>query len=207
MTGSFEMKVHEQVRAARREAYRDAILEAALSLFAEQGFRAITMTDIAKAAGVAKGTLYNYFDSKEEVFAELAQRGREVFLDGFDEAISEHEGWDRILAAVRYTLEFLVANANMVNVYLEATGGARDSNADPGRGVFEQAFFGRLNACFERLARRGQLRDDMPVDLLATCLSGLIDSVARNWMSSGKGKDLPETAHSITRLFRQGAEA
>ena len=52
----------------RKESRPDEILVAALACFAEKGFQATLLDDVAARAGIAKGTLYRYFDSKEELF-------------------------------------------------------------------------------------------------------------------------------------------
>ena len=57
----------------RKQARPGEILEAALSVFAEKGFAAARMEDIAAKAGVTKGTIYLYFQSKEDVFKSLAR--------------------------------------------------------------------------------------------------------------------------------------
>jgi AcrR family transcriptional regulator len=53
---------------------REAILEAALTVFAEHGFHATSLDDVARAAGVTKGTLYWYFKRKEDLYAAIGQR-------------------------------------------------------------------------------------------------------------------------------------
>jgi AcrR family transcriptional regulator len=62
------MRVTAQVQAATRQR----ILEVAQELFASQGFDATTTRDIAKAAGIATGTMFNYFSSKEAVVGSMA---------------------------------------------------------------------------------------------------------------------------------------
>jgi AcrR family transcriptional regulator len=61
------------VRAARAAERRDAILEAALEEFAASGFAATRLDDVARRAGVAKGTIYLYFRDKESLFQELVR--------------------------------------------------------------------------------------------------------------------------------------
>lgn len=61
---------HER-RKARSQAKRDAILAAALDEFSIQGFAAARLDDVARRAGVAKGTIYLYFRDKESLFQEL----------------------------------------------------------------------------------------------------------------------------------------
>ena len=57
----------------RRGGSREAIVEAAERLFLERGFGAVSMDELAEAAGVARRTLYNQFSSKEEIFREMLQ--------------------------------------------------------------------------------------------------------------------------------------
>jgi len=65
----------EQPRWLRRKEERaPEILDAALASFSEKGFAATRMDDIARRAGISKGTIYLYFESKEAVFKALAQR-------------------------------------------------------------------------------------------------------------------------------------
>src|SRR3954451_14694782 len=66
-----EPRVKESAREGARGAYREAILAAAERVFSKSGFYATRMADIAKEAGVAVGTLYNYFDSREVILSEL----------------------------------------------------------------------------------------------------------------------------------------
>ena len=59
--------------ARKKEETRSRILNAALDAFEEKGYAASTMEEIAERAGVAKGTLYNYFDGKEALLSGLAE--------------------------------------------------------------------------------------------------------------------------------------
>src|SRR3954467_10718305 len=61
-------------KAARRGGSREAVVEAAERLFLARGFGAVSMDELAEAAGVARRTLYNQFASKEEIFREMLLR-------------------------------------------------------------------------------------------------------------------------------------
>lgn len=63
-------RIHEQLAAARR----DQILDAAAAVFAEHGFHVTTIKDIAKAAEVADGTIYNYFSNKTALMIGILER-------------------------------------------------------------------------------------------------------------------------------------
>lgn len=76
--------------ARRKEARPQELLAAALDLFVERGFAATRLGDVAARAGVSKGTLYLYFDSKEELFKAVV---RENVLPALDEAEDIIDGY------------------------------------------------------------------------------------------------------------------
>ena len=81
----------------RKEARPQEILEAALAVFAEKGFAATRMDDIAVRAGVTKGTIYLYFDSKEEVFKSLVRQTIGDTLTQIADRVAAYEGSARAL--------------------------------------------------------------------------------------------------------------
>ncbi len=76
----------------RKEARPQEILDAALLVFAEKGFAAARMDDIAARAGVTKGTIYLYFDGKEAVFKTLVRESIGDTLDRVVESAKRFEG-------------------------------------------------------------------------------------------------------------------
>lgn len=75
----------EQVERIREQS-RDNILESGLALFAGRGYRAATISAIAKEAGVSKGLLYNYFESKEALLRAIVQQA----VDMGEDLIAQH---------------------------------------------------------------------------------------------------------------------
>jgi len=69
-------------RVVKREARRAELVSAAASLFSERGVAKTTVSDIVKVAGVAQGTFYLYFDSKDEVVLAVVERMGEAMIDG-----------------------------------------------------------------------------------------------------------------------------
>lgn len=68
-----------------------AIFEAAIKIFSTNGFEGATMDDMAQEAGVAKGTLYYYFKSKEELFKFIITEGMELIGEQLNEAAEKEE--------------------------------------------------------------------------------------------------------------------
>ena len=75
-------------RTERQEWQRRFIQERALGVFAASGYHGSTMEMVAEAAEVSKGTLYNYFESKEELFASLIERGVDGLFNMVDEVVA-----------------------------------------------------------------------------------------------------------------------
>jgi len=78
--------------ARRKEARPAEILDAALKLFAEKGFAGTRMDDIARRAGVTKGTIYLYFENKEAVFKTLVRESIGATLSGVSENVRNFQG-------------------------------------------------------------------------------------------------------------------
>ena len=76
----------------RKDARPEEILDAALSLFTEKGFAATRMTDVAKLAGISKGTLYLYFESKEAIFHAVIQEMITPKIARIEQLVEQHKG-------------------------------------------------------------------------------------------------------------------
>ncbi len=83
----------ETKRRARRKAERPAeILDAAFEEFVKSGYAATRLEDVASRAGVTKGTIYFYFETKERVFEEMIRHMAQSFLPDLDRYASELKG-------------------------------------------------------------------------------------------------------------------
>jgi AcrR family transcriptional regulator len=81
----------------RKEARPNEIVDAALDVFAERGFAATRLEDVAERAGVSKGTLYLYFRNKEDLFKAVIQQGLVPNIASAEERLADTEGTTREL--------------------------------------------------------------------------------------------------------------
>jgi TetR/AcrR family transcriptional regulator of autoinduction and epiphytic fitness len=88
---------NDAVPKARAGGSREAIVDAAQRLFLEHGFGAVSMDDLALAAGVARRTLYNQFASKEEIFRETLLKVSDQLEDAFPPGIETRGDVDDVL--------------------------------------------------------------------------------------------------------------
>ena len=92
MSGTATLERAEVVPADDESAKRRQIVDGARAVFLAQGFDAASMNDIARAAGVSKGTLYVYFKHKEELFEAIVERECDAQAEGiFDFNPADHD--------------------------------------------------------------------------------------------------------------------
>ena len=95
------------------------ILEAARKVFAEKGFNDATMEEIATAAGLAKGTLYLYFESKRDVYLKTLHYGRAELLEVVKTNMEDAEGLRaKIRALIATRVKFSEENRDFYRIYL-----------------------------------------------------------------------------------------
>lgn len=104
-----------------REEMRNTLLDAAMRVFADKGYHAASMSKVAKEAGVAKGTLYIYFDSKDEltiaiVERHLAEISKQIIKEGQCETL------DAFLEELRQTMDVTAEQASFYRVFFEVVG-------------------------------------------------------------------------------------
>lgn len=104
-----------------KEARREAILDAAARIFSRKSFYEATLDEIAADAELAKGTLYNYFKDKQDIFASLMARGHQQARQTMDEAIELGGNLQELLSRLfRAWLQTLIDNKYMFRMILTA---------------------------------------------------------------------------------------
>jgi TetR/AcrR family acrAB operon transcriptional repressor len=196
------------VRASHKVAFREAILDAAADVFGRLGYATARIADVAETAGVATGTVYNYFDNKEAVFAAIVERGRAEMLARLDAAAAGRRGLARLSEVIATLFVTLEEQAAMFAVYVEATGlpcmGVPDS--DPGVEAGRTAIMDRLIAALVDAIELREVRDDLAVDDLATFLAGSLHGLLVRWIQRPPPRgSLGVQGERFFELFLRGA--
>jgi AcrR family transcriptional regulator len=145
----------------RKEARPQEILDAALSLFAEKGFAATRLEEIAARAGVSKGTIYLYFESKEAVFKALVQEKLASRIGGFAEMLHAFEGSSaELLTLILRNFGMIVSSSNIVVLpkIVIAEAGNFPELARMYRNEIVARGMGLLGEIIERGVKRGEFR-------------------------------------------------
>lgn len=98
---------------------RDLILESAAQVFCKKGYNGATMSDIAKAVGLQKPTLYHHFGSKQEILAELLDRAMTIVTENMAQVMQQDFPPDeKIKIAMRTYLQVLCEQPDLSSVLL-----------------------------------------------------------------------------------------
>ncbi len=112
------MGVRER-RSREEQARLSAILEAAESVFSQKGFHEARMDDIAEQAELAKGTLYYYFKSKDEIFVHLLERESGKVYEEIKARLTEEASFLEILDTVlKFSIEYMETNKVYLRMFL-----------------------------------------------------------------------------------------
>ncbi|WKE65247.1 TetR/AcrR family transcriptional regulator [Gallaecimonas kandeliae] len=165
-----------------KAARRAAITQAASEVFAQKGFQGTSVDDIARAAGVSKGSLYGYFKNKEDIFYATFQAYQAELMGQCEAAMAAQETMGgRLNACLMVTVLSLQEHIVLFPLTLELWAAA---SSGPARGSFGQIMEGmyrEFRAMTAGLIQAGQangeFREDADADAAAAWLVGGIDGL------------------------------
>lgn len=191
-----------------RAAYREAILDAAARLFSRAGYHDTKMSDLAGEAGVAVGTLYKHFASKEVVLASLAERTESDLLELMKGAAAAPDPLARLAGTVARVIEYVEARGTVFALF-EERGGALEAPgsplSEPARRASRARFFATLESIIGDAVSTGYLRDDVAVSTMAVMLFGAMHAAVEAWVRAEPRYSLTEQSQVLMNLFLEGA--
>ena len=183
---------------------REAILRAAIKVFAGYGFFNSKVSDIAGEAGIADGTVYLYFKSKDEILHSIFDRAMAEFIDEGKRELADIAGSAAKLARIaELHLEKLGADRDLAIVFQVELRGSTKFMRE-----FSAAGFGEyLDIICKTIAAgqaAGDFRDDVKPVVAAKILYGSLDEMVTNWILSDKSYPLAPMAGEVMKLFFGG---
>ena len=148
----------EEIASTEDNPKRQQILNGARRMFLEHGFEAASMQDVARAAGVSKGTLYVYFDSKEAMFEALVLRECSRLQDTVRRIASgSGDIRDELMAIARQMLAALLQPEVLAAMRMMI--GAGEKFPDLARGIYEAGPMRSVHTLADYLCRRARQGD------------------------------------------------
>ncbi|HKN83384.1 MAG TPA: TetR/AcrR family transcriptional regulator [Pyrinomonadaceae bacterium] len=186
---------------------REAILRAAIKVFANSGYFNSKVADIAREAGVADGTVYLYFKSKEDILHSIFDRSVEEALCSAREQIKRvSDPREKLRRIALLHLERLGADRDLAVVFqVELRGSTKFMQEFSAAGFAE--YLSLIRSTFEEGQRAGVFRSDLNAKVVAKILFGALDEMATNWILSKRRYKLAPMADQVLDIFLNGVTA
>ena len=184
---------------------RDAILRAAIDVFADRGFFNAQVADVARAAGVAAGTVYLYFRSKDDLLVSIFERTMRDALARVREAVADTtDPRERLRRFARLHLGGLGRDRSLAVVFQVEL---RQSTKFMERfsSTMLRDYLGLIRQAIEDGQRRKVFRSDLKPTVAAKMFFGVLDEMATNWILSRRRYSLEADADTAVDLFINGA--
>ena len=183
---------------------REAILRAAIKVFAGKGYFNSKVSDIAGEAGIADGTVYLYFKSKDEILHSIFDRAMEEFIgEGRSEIAEIGDPQAKLRRIAQLHLEKLGADRDLAIVFqVELRGSTKFMQEFSAAGFAEY-----LDIIRETIADgqdSGVFRSDVKPIVCAKVLYGALDEMVTNWILSSKPYPLAPMADEVLKIFFGG---
>ena len=186
---------------------RDAILRAAIDVFAERGYFNAQVADVARAAGVAAGTVYLYYRSKDDLLVSIFEKTmRDALVHGRAAVADVNDPCERLRRLARGHLSRLGRDRKLAVVFQVEL---RQSTKFMQRfsSTLLRDYLGLIREAIADGQREGLFRRSVNATTAAKVLFGALDEMATNWILSRRRYPLEPDADAVIDLFLNGARA
>jgi TetR/AcrR family transcriptional regulator, fatty acid metabolism regulator protein len=189
---------------------RRVILDAAVRVFARQGFHTCRVSDIADEAGVAYGLVYHYFSSKEEILDTLFLERWDVMLVAIAEAdAASLRPREKLRAIASFIVDSYRHNPDLMKVIIVEVTRAANTFGRTHLERIEQAYEG-IARIVEQGQRDGAFRSDIAARFAAQAFYGLVEQVLTVWIFGAMpvgDEELERVKTEIVEMICGGLEA
>ena len=208
------------LRGAVVNVIRAAILDAAETVFGERGFADAKIAEVAERAGVAAGTLYNYYDNKESLFRALIEHRAQEFMGVLEAIVARPPGQRRgstgdaasgpvaqLLRLTEATFAYVESHASVFMLFEQvgSHGGmaARRVCGESGDHL-RSSYLQLFRTVLSRAVRAGAMRPELPLDDLVLIYAGSVHGLLRGWLLDGRKGGLRDRARLLLNVFLDG---
>ncbi|MFQ6065782.1 MAG: TetR/AcrR family transcriptional regulator [bacterium] len=194
-------------RKLRQKNHAAQILEAGEKLFAKKGFYPTTMEEVARAAGLAKGTIYLHFDNKRDLFFSIIKNKLDILLEKIEKEVRKGELISqRIKLAIGIHLRFLEENRDFFKIMQALPESLKEEMEKrlKGRVIEKQS---RYIEILDQLIQKGIRNQEIKVldsRKLAVILVGMMHSLTIYWISREEKGSLSQDGSLVWQVFWEG---
>jgi TetR/AcrR family fatty acid metabolism transcriptional regulator len=206
MASSSARKLAVVRQAATGSDKRDAILRAATKVFAQNGYFQSQVADVARVAGVAAGTVYLYFKSKDDLLVSIFERSMsEVLAEGRVAVQGVADAGERLRVLAHLHLDRLGRDKDLAVVFqveLRQSVKFMERFSES----FLQDYFKLIREAIADGQQRGTFRKDISATTATKIFFGALDEMATNWVLSRRKYHLSAEADAVVDLFINGVK-
>lgn len=191
-------------RIEKPDSKRERIMDAAIRAFARSGYHPTRIADVAREAGVAAGTIYLYFQNKDDLLISIFEEKVHRFMQDFRRRLSREKNAEvKLKKLVHLHLFEMQKNPDLAAVFqLELRQSRHFMSAYPK--VDLKPYFDLIGEIIEEGQEQGLLRKDLYVSAVKKAFFGAVDETVTSWLLAGKDYDLTRMADPLADLFIRG---
>ncbi len=183
------------------------IIDAAVRVFARKGYYNSRVSDIAREAGIAAGTIYLYFKTKDDILVTLFREKMAQFVATVRKSIAhEPDAVAKLRKLIHLHFELLEQHPELAEVVqVEQRQGQKFFRGASAHEI--SSYFALISSVLEEGVVEGRLRPGVPVKTATKALFGAMDQMATSWVLGKRGYRLADTAEAVADIFLQGVAA
>jgi TetR/AcrR family fatty acid metabolism transcriptional regulator len=191
-------------QAQTASSKRQRILRAATDVFAQSGYFNAKVSEIAKSAGVADGTIYLYFDGKEDLLVHIFREHTRSYLQSLERDLTEaRSAEERVRVTIRHHLETLGRDRALAIVaQVELRHSLKFMALLSHQEVAD--YLNILRKIVEQGQNDGTFRKAINPQLVAKSIFGILDEMVTSWVLSEKEYDLASMADGVADFVLNG---
>jgi TetR/AcrR family fatty acid metabolism transcriptional regulator len=187
-------------RISKKAIRRESIIQAAIEVFGKKDFQAASISEIAQRAGVAEGSIYQYFKNKEDLFFSIPIEKTKEFRTQLELHLEGISGaFNKIRKFVWYFLYFFKVNPEYGRILMleirVSKGFVKTDTYD-----FLKKSVSHVLEIIEEGQREGVIRKDTDVYILRHLVLGILEHIVSRWLLKGEKYDLLEHHQEVSRL-------
>ncbi|HWE23349.1 MAG TPA: TetR/AcrR family transcriptional regulator [Myxococcales bacterium] len=195
---------HLQAREQRNDK-RERILDAAVKVFAERGYFSSTVAEIARAAGVADGTIYLYFKSKDDLLFELFDEKMTQLIAQATAALAqEPDAPSRLKRFIKLHFSVVEKNPELASVLVVELRQSAQLLKAADRQKLGAAYLELIGQVVREGQERGELDPSVSAGTAKRAIFGALDELALGWLLSGRRASLKKTGQEVAEWLVRG---
>ncbi|HPN36623.1 MAG TPA: TetR/AcrR family transcriptional regulator [bacterium] len=184
---------------------RERILKAAIKVFARDGFFLAKVEEIAKVADVATGTIYLYFENKDDLMISIFEEEMLPIIEHMRQELTAHESaTDKLIVFINQHLNLIQDHPDMAQLMqVELRQSSKFLHGYEGTRFRE--YLAIIGDIFKLGQAQKEFRDDINPSIFKQVLFGAVDQIATNWtLSKTKRIHLAASAQQISAIILRG---